>query len=272
MRIEDYAQDFLKALIDDELEQFKGEENTKIRVFLEAMAACLDELSQASLDLARKRSLDGAEGVQLDGIGDIVKLTRAQSAMLSNEVTTDISTIDESVLSGVTTPTDLLERHAQYGIIPFDVIDDDRYREYLRYKIFLNSNHCTYPDLMKAIRMFWTKGPVTYSEDVDLGDGQKYHATILLDAGVVQSGQDARLFFLLPIIKAAGVMLIRKAMTITPMDPKTIHVGGAMHGCIMETTLPYMDKPEVRKEIHTDGADFGVATETRLPYINYLEE
>jgi hypothetical protein len=219
MYIEDYSPDFLEALLGDELEQFKGDGKTVNRAMLEALSACLQDVVGALLDLNRLRTLDEAQGAQLDGIGDIVKLTRAQAGMLSNEVTTDFASIDGTVLANVTTPTDLLERHATYGIIPFDVIDDDRYREYLRYKIFLNSNHCTYPDLMKALRMFWSESPVTYAEDIDLENGVEYHATILLDSGTLTPDQNARLFFLIPIIKAAGVMLLRKATTFARMNP-----------------------------------------------------
>jgi len=240
MKIEEYSPDFLDALLSDELEQFKGDDESASQVMTEVLAGILQDVSDALIDLNRLRSLDSAEGAQLDGIGDIVKLTRAQAGMLSHEVTTDFASIDESVLAGVTTPTELLERHAQYGIIPFDVLDDDRYREYLRYKIFLNTNHCTYPDLMKVVRMFWTHSPVTYSEDVNLDDGVEYHATILLDAGELRPEQNARLFFLVPIIKAAGVMLLRRAETRADMEPLTLRANGVICGTVMRTRLPYM--------------------------------
>jgi len=237
MSILDFQRDYYAFMLSDELHQFKGEDCVNTRAVLRAIAKQFDDLLEAFRELAEKRGVDGSEGVQLDGCGDIVRLTRAQAAMLSNEVTTDLASIDENVLAKVTTPMELLARHAQYGIIPFDVIDDDRYRQYIKFKIFLNTNTCTYADVMKVVRMFWTNSPVYYIEDVNI-NGTEYHATILLDAGTLRPEQNARLFSLVPIIKAAGVMLLRRATTRVEMKPETIRAKGAIYATSARTTIP----------------------------------
>ena len=239
MNILEFQRNYFELLQSDELEQFKGEGNTNTQVVLKALGRQLDDVLAVFHDLASKRHIDGAEGVQLDGCGDIVKLTRAQAAMLSNEVTTDFASINKEVLENVTTPMDLLKRHAHHGLIPFDVIDDERYQEYLKYKIFLNTNTCTYPEVMKAVRMFWTRSPVHYIEDVRLEEID-YHAAMILDAGVLRPEQNARLFFLFPIIKAAGVMLFRRAETRASMEPVNLHMRGVIGCTAMRTRLPHM--------------------------------
>lgn len=239
MNILDFQRDYYELLRADDLEQFKGEDNVATQAILRAIGRQLDEVLEAFKELASKRHIRGAEGVQLDGCGDIVKLTRSQAAVLSNEVTTDFASIDKEVLASVTTPMALLERHAQNGIIPFDVIDDKRYQEYLEYKVFLNTNTCTYPEIMKAVRMFWMRSPVYYVEDVNV-EGTEYHAAILLRTAKLTPSQNARLFFLVPMIKAAGVQLLREATTVVDMTG-TVRVKPIIAATLARVKLPPID-------------------------------
>jgi hypothetical protein len=237
MPLETFERDYFDFLLSDELHQFKADSSVVTTALLKAIARQQEELLEAFRDLATKTNVDGSDGAQLDGCGDIVKLTRAQAGTLSNEVTTDFASIDQEILQKVTTPTELLQRHAPNGIIPFDVIDDERYREYVKYKIFLNSNHCTFPDVMKAIKMFWARSAVRYIEDVTIS-GQEYHAAMLLKTTTLRPEQNARLFFLIPIIKAAGVLLLREATTYVEMQPDELHVGGVIAGTVARVTIP----------------------------------
>ena len=79
-------------------QQFQGQET--IAVLVRALARQLDELHQVFDALTRMRSVDTAQGAQLDGAGDIVVLTRSDAMRLIK------------------------------GAITYDIIDDEHYRHY----------------------------------------------------------------------------------------------------------------------------------------------
>ena len=83
--------------------------------------------------LKNERSVLTAVGKQLDGVGDIVGLTRMEAG----------------AWACATQPT--------------YVLTDDEYRVFLLFKIWKNTNDCTYYDVMKAFRMFWAR-PLYYRE------------------------------------------------------------------------------------------------------------
>lgn len=112
-------------------EQFKHKHNTEVLV--RALAAELEELVDVFRDLETKRSMTTAFGRQLDGIGEIVDLTRPESA-------------------------------AYAGEINFDVIDDERYRLFLLYKSLRNANFCTFPELMEICRLLYNAKLLYYKE------------------------------------------------------------------------------------------------------------
>ena len=103
-------------------EQFRGQPN--IEVIIGSWAAQLEEVEAVLSELLAKRGFDDAEGAQLDRIGDIVVLTRPESALYA-------------------------------GVIDFDVIDDERYRLFLKYKALRNSNQCTFPELVAACKLLY---------------------------------------------------------------------------------------------------------------------
>lgn len=119
-------------------EQFKNQMN--IKVLLDALAKQLDDIATFYRDLITARTIANAEGKQLDYIGDIVDLTRAEA--------TAISTLDS-------------------------IMDDDMYRRYLLYKISLNTSTCTLQDIYDAIKAF-ANDVAFYSEDIE------HQATIIL--------------------------------------------------------------------------------------------
>ena len=148
-------------------EQFKGQ--PFLEVLIAAFARQLDEVEAVFCQLLSLRSFDAAEGAQLDGIWDIVVLSRPESALYA-------------------------------GIIDFDVIDDDRYRLFLKYKALRNSNQCTFPELVAACKLLYNAETVYYRED------EAYPATFFLNIGakfnpdILALLQNAQL-----TIKAAGV-------------------------------------------------------------------
>lgn len=125
--------------MDDVPEQFKRQ--TNISVLFNALAEQLDSLATFYRDLLTARTIASAVGKQLDYIGDIVSLTRAEASAIS-----------------------------AMG----DIMDDDLYRRYLLYKISLNTSDCTLQDIYGAIQAF-AKDIAIYSEDITK------QATIILE-------------------------------------------------------------------------------------------
>ena len=82
------------------------------------------------------------------------------------------------------------------GPMTYDIIDDEHYRHYIRYKILKNTSICTYYDIIQAIQMLWDVNNIEYFED------PKEPATMTLtfpDPGGAERFDD------IPPIKAAGV-------------------------------------------------------------------
>ncbi len=124
---ESITQSFLNKLP----EQFKRKNN--IEVMIKAFAGELEGVEEAFKDLEDLRSLRTAFGKQLDGIGEIVVLTRAESTSYA-------------------------------GIVDFNVIDDERYRLFLMYKALRNANTCTFPELMEICRLLYNAKLLYYRE------------------------------------------------------------------------------------------------------------
>lgn len=125
------AWNIVESFLSNLPEQFKGKAN--IEGLIGALAAELQEVSEVFRQLNSMRSMETAQGKQLDGIGDIVVLSRSESAGYA-------------------------------GIIDFDVIDDERYRLFLKYKALRNSNTCTFPELMEVCRLLYDAKLLYYTE------------------------------------------------------------------------------------------------------------
>lgn len=123
------------AMVDDILMnmpvQFR--DKPRIEALVRAIARQMEEIEVMFTQLKELRNMETAVGQQLDYCGDIVGLTRVESALFCKDVT-------------------------------FDVIDDDRYRLFVKYKAIRNSTHCTYDDLIAGCRLLFKADPIYYSE------------------------------------------------------------------------------------------------------------
>jgi len=155
----------IDELIKDFPEQFKNKK------FIDVLLKAFDKQYQRILgvfqDLIDKVDVDVAEGAQLDGIGDIVGLSRTEARNSS----------------------------PLYSSTPY--LDDETYRKLLKHQIQRNYSTCTYDDIANSIKTFIPDQVVKYKEDPDKP------ATICMEFDAEQNIGEELLGF--PIIKAAGV-------------------------------------------------------------------
>lgn len=123
-----------KSFLDKLPEQFKRKHN--IEVLIQAFAEELEELVEVFKELEMLRAIKTAFGKQLDGIGEIVNLTRTESTSYA-------------------------------GTVDFYVLDDDRYRLFLMYKALRNASTCTFPELMEICRLLYNVKLLYYREFED---------------------------------------------------------------------------------------------------------
>jgi len=163
--------DYFQKLRDDILEQFKDKPN--IEVLQKAAARQLEDVYAFFYQLFTMRWLQNAEGVQLDGIGDIVGVSRRDALIWFNMAEQEVP------------------------------MDDELYRLFLRFKIFLNTSEGTYGDIVKTLRMFWPYTPIRYSEYTD-EPATMYFTTPIMPVDAVY---DTRVLQIVSRVKAAGVAL-----------------------------------------------------------------
>lgn len=191
--------DYVQLLRDDLLEQFK--DKPVIDALMEAIGTQLNDVRQFFEDLRDKRSIQTAEGKQLDGAGDIVVLSRMEAGALA--------CINKSVF----------------------VLDDESYRQYLIFKVWKNTNNCTYYDIIKALRMFWER-PLYYRETPE------EPATMVFDTDTLPPDTDVQKLLNAPLIKAAGVGIKVVAHVENPEMGDTLPIGAMMGRGYMSTVLP----------------------------------
>lgn len=197
--------DYRQSVEKDTLEQFRGQPN--IQVLHDVLAKQLQDVYDFFMQLKLNRWIHDAVGKQLDGVGDIVVLSREEASAFA--------------------------KAAGLG----DASDDEVYRKYLYYKVLKNTNNCTYPELIKAFRMFWDK-PLYYSEDPE------YPATMFLETGVLTPEDHAEDLLSSPIIKAAGVGIHILATTESPPAEGELHVTPVLGRGMAITKLPELE-PEL---------------------------
>lgn len=195
--------DFVTKLKEDLVEQFRGKAN--IEALMEVVGIQLQEVFDFYEQLRTERSVEKAVGKQLDGVGDIAVMTRKEAGQLAGNP------------------------------IPFEVIDDDTYRQYLIYKILKNTCNCTYPDIIKAFRMFWDR-PLYYTEDPE------QPATMIFDTGELPGDVDTTPLFKTPLIRAAGVTLKLYARTSVEMDTAWLRIRSGLGYAVTVTTLPALER------------------------------
>ena len=159
----------LDSWLNDMPQHFLGKK--KIEILIGAFAKQLDEVKNVIGDLNSLTDLDTATGKNLDMVGTIIPLTRKEAGELAG--------------IGVEDP----------------VISDDRYRQFLRYKLLLNTCECTYYDLMEGISLLWDVSPVYYIEDPD------FPATIILTMPFLTPGGKPVRLGEVPMVRPAGVQI-----------------------------------------------------------------
>lgn len=171
--------DYKESLKRDLIEQFRDKKN--IEILTDVIGEQLNDVLKFFKDVREKTDLDTVEFVpedkenkQLDGIGDIVVLSRMEAGELLGNPTA------------------------------VEVIPNKEYHHCLKYKTFKNTCDCTYYDVMKGIDMFWKDDEhrLRYSED------PSRPATIIFD---FEAYKDiAEKVFSLPFIRAGGVGLFMR--------------------------------------------------------------
>lgn len=220
--------DYVVALKKDLVEQFRGKAN--IEALVEVIGAQFQQVYDFYDQLRYNRDVYTATGKNLDGVGDIAVLTRMEAAQLAGDP------------------------------IPFEVIDDERYRQYLIYKILKNTCDCTYPDIIKAFRMFWDR-PLYYTED------PAYPATMIFDTGEMDGTVNTTPLFNTPLLRAAGVTLKLYARTKTPMAPAKLYILSGLGFAVTETLLPALERDiDYTAKVYVRGGYSTVAEDT-LPGI-----
>ena len=157
----------LDSIIMDFPEQFRNKHN--IDVLVKALDHQLQEVLDMLNQLQTDTTMDSSVGKQLDGVGDIVVLSRAEAALLSGEE------------------------------IYYSVIDDERYRRFLKYKAFRNVVDGTYYDIMEAMKKVWEVDNIYYSEELS------QPATIILTMPTIGPDGEPIVLGEVPAIKPGGV-------------------------------------------------------------------
>jgi hypothetical protein len=186
--VDNIAAEYLQKLNADLVSQFRRQPN--ITGFMSTVAKQLQDVHGAHEQLNTMRWLQNAEGKQLDGIGAIVVMSRADAALF------EIGKPDASA------------------------VNDTVYRKYLYYKMFLNTSTGTRREVMKALRFFWDEAPLYYSENPD------YPATIFVSTPPLAPDVPIEGLLEAPIVKPAGVRFIIQINTRTYNDLQIIrHIG-----------------------------------------------
>lgn len=121
--------------IQDMPQQFQGKQN--IEILIRALSRQMEEVETVLREINTLTDIDTAHGKNLDGVGDIVCMSRKEAGEL------------------------VKQRYEE------PVISDERYREYLRYKILRNTSDCTYWDIMQALDILWDVTRAAYYERAD---------------------------------------------------------------------------------------------------------
>ena len=218
--------DYVELLRGDLVEQFK--EKPVIDALVSAIGEQLNDVRRFYEDLRDRRGLQTSMGQQLDGIGDIVVLSRLEAGALA--------CINESVY----------------------VLDDESYRRYLIFKVWKNTNNCTYHDVIKALRMFWPK-PLYYRED------PSEPATMVFETDMLSPEDDVPKLLNAPLIKAAGVGIKVIARTESPEMMDLLTVEGLMGRGYTSTVLPEIPVAESMEDTVRPIPAFRNITQTKLP-------
>lgn len=194
--------DYTALLKQDLVEQFK--DKPVIAAIVEAIGEQLTDVWYFFYQLQTERSVKTSVGKQLDGVGDIVVLTRKEAG--------ELASLSQSSY----------------------LVDDETYRKFIIYKIWKNTNSCTYNDIVNSFKMFWDK-PLYYSERPDVP------ATMIFESNELSPDDDVQKLLTAPFIKAAGVAIKVIAYTKTPISTASVPVIALMGRGYQSTTLPEIE-------------------------------
>lgn len=159
----------LDEWIEDLPQQFQNKEH--IETLIRAFSKQIEELLEVFRQLDTQTDLESAVGNNLDMVGDIVTLTRKEAGILAG--------ID----------------------VEDPVISDERYRQFLKYQMLVNTNECTYHDLMNGLALLWDVSPIYYKEEPALP------AVIILTMPFLTPGGKVVTLGEVPMVKPAGVRI-----------------------------------------------------------------
>lgn len=187
----------LERWMEDLPHQFLGQHN--IEILISALSKQFQQVYDVLTEINEKTEISKATGINLDLVGSNVGLTRNEAADL-------------------------------YGkSIGASALTDEQYRRCLLYQILVNTNDCTYYELVDGINQISNIGKFTYKED------SRYPATIVLGVDGIPSNDDILKLIETPVIKAAGVGSRMRISTEYRMPSKT-GIASKVH-YLLKTTM-----------------------------------
>ena len=123
----------------------------------------------------------------------------------------------------------------------YDIIDDEHYRHYIRYKILKNTSICTYYDVIAAIQMLWGAQDIEYYEDPM--EPATMTITFPEPEGAVELDD-------IPPIKAAGVGVHIRATSRVKVN-QNLYAGSVFRTLEQVRFHPAGQKPKVRQMLYS---------------------
>lgn len=146
-----------ESMINHLLMQFS--QATNMHIFLEALGAELDELTQALDDLQNKRWIDTGSGVQLDNIGVLIDRSRSIAGAIQLEF---FGFFDQP-----NTLTFGVGRFRDTHAVPYtatSILDDETYRPVLWHKVSKDTTTGTAESTIESVKFIYNAPFVALSE------------------------------------------------------------------------------------------------------------
>lgn len=169
-----------------------------LRAILTALGAEMDELNQAINDLKNKRWIDTAEGVQLDGIGEIVDRNRQIDKAIAVQV------FGFQGQPNVVGFGQARFRGANESNLESYILDDTEYKLVLALKAMMNNSRATAEDTINSLKYVYN-APIVSLEEIG-------NANIIIGIGKNLSDNEKLLANAVDlVVKAGGVGLKYKS-------------------------------------------------------------
>jgi len=172
---------------------YQFSDSPNLLAFLQAFLDEFDELQASGQDLLSNRYLDTAEGVQLDGIGEIVGLDRPSLAITDGL----FGFVGDPTALGFTDIYDTSLGGHFYGIGgSFQLVNDDLYRTIIKAKIKINTSNMTVDDTTETLSFMFDGVSIKYALPTNLNP----HYTIYK----VLTSSEVQLLDLIPLMLGLG--------------------------------------------------------------------